>query len=129
MNIAVRTDDRFVKVDGINIRYLEEGSGVQPACALKYGLLAAQCFGESMDYVRRHQRRILGQYRAALHLDGVDGSFAANSATGTGIEVPFQPLEVYFGSGIQLHRYGVGRLPGIAGHGRAANAMDLMGAL
>ena len=36
MNIAVRTDDRFVKVDGLNVRYLEEGSGV-PAILLSYG--------------------------------------------------------------------------------------------
>ena len=33
MNIAVRTDDRFTNVDGLNIRYLEEGKGV-PAIML-----------------------------------------------------------------------------------------------
>ena len=48
MNIAVRTDDRFVKVDGCNIRYLEEGSGV-PAI-----LLHGSSLGSSADVFRRN---------------------------------------------------------------------------
>ena len=48
MNIAVRTDDRFVKVDGRNIRYLEEGSGV-PAI-----LLHGSSLGSSADVFRRN---------------------------------------------------------------------------
>ena len=36
MNVAVRTNDRFVNVDGLNLRYLEEGSGV-PAIGLGAG--------------------------------------------------------------------------------------------
>jgi 2-hydroxy-6-oxonona-2,4-dienedioate hydrolase len=48
MNIAVRTHDRFVKVDGLNIRYLEEGSGV-PAI-----LLHGSSLGSSADVFRRN---------------------------------------------------------------------------
>jgi len=48
MNIAVRTDDRFVKVDGRNVRYLEEGSGV-PAI-----LLHGSSLGSSADVFRRN---------------------------------------------------------------------------
>ena len=33
MNIAVRTHDRFIAVDGLDIRYLEAGNGV-PAILL-----------------------------------------------------------------------------------------------
>ena len=32
MNIAVRSDDRFVTIDGLNIRYLEEGAGCRRSC-------------------------------------------------------------------------------------------------
>jgi 2-hydroxy-6-oxonona-2,4-dienedioate hydrolase len=48
MNVAVRTDDRFVKVDGCNIRYLEEGKGV-PAI-----LLHGSSLGSSADVFRRN---------------------------------------------------------------------------
>src|SRR5580693_2629992 len=48
MNVAVRTDDRFVKVDGRSIRYLEEGSGV-PAI-----LLHGSSLGSSADVFRRN---------------------------------------------------------------------------
>jgi 2-hydroxy-6-oxonona-2,4-dienedioate hydrolase len=48
MNIAVRTDDHFVKVDGRNVRYLEEGSGV-PAI-----LLHGSSLGSSADVFRRN---------------------------------------------------------------------------
>ena len=43
MNVAVRSDDRFTKVDGVAIRYLEEGSGV-PAL-----LLHGNSLGSSAD--------------------------------------------------------------------------------
>jgi pimeloyl-ACP methyl ester carboxylesterase len=48
MNIAVRTKDRFVKVDGLKIRYLEEGSG---AAAI---LLHGSSLGSSADVFRRN---------------------------------------------------------------------------
>ena len=53
MNIVVRTNDRFVMVDGLNIRYLEEGSGV-PAI-----LLHGSSLGSSADVFRRNLR-VLG---------------------------------------------------------------------
>lgn len=48
MNVAVRSDDRFTKVDGLTIRYLEEGSGV-PAL-----LLHGNSLGSSADVFRRN---------------------------------------------------------------------------
>ena len=51
MNVAVRTNDRFVTVDGLNIRYLEEGSGV-PAI-----LLHGSSLGSSADVFRRNLQR------------------------------------------------------------------------
>ena len=48
MNIAVRIDDRFVKVDGLNIRYLEQGQGM-PAI-----LLHGSSLGSSADVFRRN---------------------------------------------------------------------------
>jgi 2-hydroxy-6-oxonona-2,4-dienedioate hydrolase len=83
MNIAVRTDDRFVKVDGLNIRYLEEGSGV-PAI-----LLHGSSLGSSADVFRRNLHA-LGRHgiRAiALDLlgfgksDAADGSGTAGGKT------------------------------------------------
>jgi 2-hydroxy-6-oxonona-2,4-dienedioate hydrolase len=53
MNIAVRSDDRLVSVDGLNIRYLEEGSGV-PAI-----LLHGSSLGSSADVFRRNLK-VLG---------------------------------------------------------------------
>src|SRR5262245_9738668 len=53
MNIAVRSDDRFVTVDGLNIRYLEDGSGV-PAI-----LLHGASLGSSADVFRRNLK-VLG---------------------------------------------------------------------
>jgi pimeloyl-ACP methyl ester carboxylesterase len=52
MNIAVRSNDRFAKVDGLNIRYLEEGSGV-PAI-----LLHGSSLGSSADVFRRNLRAL-----------------------------------------------------------------------
>src|SRR6185436_4155718 len=48
MNVAVRSNDRFVTVDGLNIRYLEEGSGV-PAI-----LLHGDSVASSADVLRRN---------------------------------------------------------------------------
>jgi 2-hydroxy-6-oxonona-2,4-dienedioate hydrolase len=50
MNIAVRTDDRFITVDDLKIRYLEEGSGV-PAI-----FLHGSSLGSSADVFRRSLR-------------------------------------------------------------------------
>src|SRR5262245_20366256 len=52
MNIAVRSDDRFVTVDKLNIRYLEEGSGV-PAI-----LLHGASLGSSADVFRRNLKAL-----------------------------------------------------------------------
>jgi 2-hydroxy-6-oxonona-2,4-dienedioate hydrolase len=74
MNIAVRTDDRFVKVDGCNVRYLEEGSGV-PAI-----LLHGSSLGSSADVFRRNLHA-LGRHgiRAiAIDLPGFGKSDAAD---------------------------------------------------
>src|SRR5712671_1462375 len=66
MNIAVRTDDRFVKVDGRNVRYLEEGRGV-PAI-----LLHGSSLGSSADVFHRNLRALgAGGVRAiAVDLPG-----------------------------------------------------------
>ncbi len=63
MNIAVRTDDRFVKVDGRNIRYLEEGSGV-PAI-----LVHGSSLGSSADVFRRNLHALGAQGIRAIALD------------------------------------------------------------
>src|SRR5258708_39634863 len=78
MNIAVRTHDRFVKVDGHNIRYLEEGSGV-PAI-----LLHGSSLGSSADVFRRNLAA-LGRHgiRAiAVDLPGFGKSDAADGLSG-----------------------------------------------
>ena len=77
MNIAVRTDDRFVKVDGRNVRYLEEGSGV-PAI-----LLHGSSLGSSADVFRRNLHA-LGRHgiRAiAVDLPGFGKSDAADGVS------------------------------------------------
>ena len=74
MNIAVRTDDRFVEVDGRSVRYLEEGSGV-PAI-----LLHGSSLGSSADVFRRNLHA-LGRHgiRAiAVDLPGFGKSEAAD---------------------------------------------------
>jgi len=63
MNIAVRTDDRFVKVDGRNIRYLEEGGGV-PAI-----LVHGSSLGSSADVFRRNLKALGAQGIRAIALD------------------------------------------------------------
>src|SRR6267154_2512379 len=83
MNVLVRIDDRFVKVDGRSICYLEEGSGV-PAI-----LLHGSSLGSSADVFRRNLHA-LGRHgiRAiAVDLpgfgksDAADGSSAASRKT------------------------------------------------
>ena len=78
MNIAVRTDDRFVKVDGRNIRYLEEGGGV-PAI-----LLHGSSLGSSADVFRRNLKALgtRGIRAIALDLPGFGKSDAADRMSG-----------------------------------------------
>src|SRR5436190_713566 len=48
MNVAIRMDDRFVTVDGLKVRYLEQGSGV-PAI-----FVHGSSLGSSADVFRRN---------------------------------------------------------------------------
>ncbi len=63
MNVLVRLDDRFVTVDGLRIRYLEEGSGV-PAI-----LLHGSSLGSSADVFRRNLRALGAQGIRAIAVD------------------------------------------------------------
>jgi pimeloyl-ACP methyl ester carboxylesterase len=63
MNVAVRTNDRFTTVDGLNTRYLEEGSGV-PAI-----MLHGSSLGSSADVFRRNLKALGGQGVRAIALD------------------------------------------------------------
>jgi pimeloyl-ACP methyl ester carboxylesterase len=63
MNIAVRTNDHFVTVDGLKIRYLEEGSGV-PAI-----LLHGSSLGSSADVFRRNLRALAAGGIRAIAFD------------------------------------------------------------
>jgi pimeloyl-ACP methyl ester carboxylesterase len=63
MNVIVRTNDRFVTVDGLNTRYLEEGSGV-PAI-----LLHGSSLGSSADVFRRNLRPLAEGGVRAISLD------------------------------------------------------------
>ncbi len=63
MNVAVRTNDRFVTVDGLNIRYLEEGGGV-PAI-----LLHGSSLGSSADVFRRNLRALSANGIRAIAVD------------------------------------------------------------
>jgi pimeloyl-ACP methyl ester carboxylesterase len=63
MNVAVRGDDRFTKVDGLAIRYLEEGSGV-PAL-----LLHGNSLGSSADVFRRNLRALGANGIRAIAVD------------------------------------------------------------
>jgi 2-hydroxy-6-oxonona-2,4-dienedioate hydrolase len=77
MNILVRTDDRFVKVDGRSIRYLEEGSGV-PAI-----LLHGSSLGSSADVFRRNLHALgrQGIRAIAVDLPGFGKSEAADGVS------------------------------------------------
>jgi pimeloyl-ACP methyl ester carboxylesterase len=63
MDVAVKTNDRFVTVDGLNTRYLEEGSGV-PAL-----MLHGSSLGSSADVFRRNLRALGTQGIRAIALD------------------------------------------------------------
>src|SRR3989442_356601 len=63
MNVAVRTNDRFVTVDGLTVRYLEEGSGV-PAI-----LLHGSSLGSSADVFRRNLRALSANGIRAIAVD------------------------------------------------------------
>src|SRR5688572_909701 len=63
MNIAVRSDDRFVAADGLNIRYLEDGSGV-PAI-----LLHGASLGSSADVFRRNLKALGAKGIRAIAFD------------------------------------------------------------
>jgi pimeloyl-ACP methyl ester carboxylesterase len=117
MNIAVRSDDRFVTVDGLNIRYLEEGSGV-PALLLHGASLGSSAdvfrrnlqalgangiraiafdlpgFGKSDatdDLSAKHKKTIILKFMDALKLDRaalVAHSASGNAAMGIALEHP-----------------------------------------
>jgi pimeloyl-ACP methyl ester carboxylesterase len=78
MNIAVRTNDRFIAVDGLNIRYLEDGTGV-PAI-----LLHGSSLGSSADVFRRNLPALAaGGVRAiAVDLPGFGKSDPAPDLSG-----------------------------------------------
>jgi pimeloyl-ACP methyl ester carboxylesterase len=63
MNIAVRSDDRFVTVEGLSIRYLEDGRGV-PAI-----LLHGASLGSSADVFRRNLRELGAKGIRAIAFD------------------------------------------------------------
>jgi 2-hydroxy-6-oxonona-2,4-dienedioate hydrolase len=75
MNIAVMTDDRFVKVDGRNIRYLEDGAGVAAI------LLHGSSLGSSADVFRRNLSALgrQGIRAIAVDLPGFGKSDAADA--------------------------------------------------
>lgn len=63
MNIAARLDERYVAVDGLNIHYLEDGSGV-PAI-----LLHGTSLGSSADVFRRNLRALGASGVRAIAVD------------------------------------------------------------
>jgi pimeloyl-ACP methyl ester carboxylesterase len=63
LDIAVRTNDRFVTVDGLNTRYLEEGTDV-PAI-----LLHGSSLGSSADVFRRNLRTLGAEGIRAIAFD------------------------------------------------------------
>ncbi len=79
MNVAVRTNDRFITVDGLNIRYLEEGSGV-PAI-----LLHGSSLGSSADVFRRNLRALgaNGVRAIAVDLPGFGKSSPSDDLSGS----------------------------------------------
>src|SRR6202166_4516337 len=79
MNIAVRTQDRFVEVDGRSVRYLEEGSGV-PAILLHGSSLgsSADVFRRNLHALGRHGiRAIAGDLPGFGKSEAADGLSAA----------------------------------------------------
>ena len=79
MNVAVRTNDRFITVDGLNIRYLEEGNGV-PAI-----LLHGSSLGSSADVFRRNLRALgaNGVRAIAVDLPGFGKSSPSDDLSGS----------------------------------------------
>jgi 2-hydroxy-6-oxonona-2,4-dienedioate hydrolase len=63
MNVAFKTNDRFVTVDGLNTRYFEEGSGV-PAV-----MLHGSSLGSSADVFRRNVAALGKQGIRAIAFD------------------------------------------------------------
>jgi pimeloyl-ACP methyl ester carboxylesterase len=109
MNIAVRTDDRFVKVDGRNVRYLEEGAGV-PAI-----MLHGSSLGSSGDVFRRNVSA-LGRHgiRAiAVDLPGFGKSEAPDATNAA----PAKTFVLRFMSALGLER------AALIGHSSAGSAV------
>jgi 2-hydroxy-6-oxonona-2,4-dienedioate hydrolase len=63
MNVAVRSNEHFITVDGLNVRYLEEGSGV-PAI-----LVHGTSLGSSADVFRRNLRALGASGVRAIAVD------------------------------------------------------------
>jgi 2-hydroxy-6-oxonona-2,4-dienedioate hydrolase len=78
MNVVVRTNDRFATVDGLNVRYLEDGGGM-PAI-----LLHGSSLGSSADVFRRNLPALAaGGVRAiAVDLPGFGNSDPATDLSG-----------------------------------------------
>jgi pimeloyl-ACP methyl ester carboxylesterase len=79
MNVVVRTNDRFVNVDGLDIRYLEEGDGL-PAI-----LLHGSSLGSSADVFRRNLRALgaNGVRAIAVDLPGFGKSRPSDDLSGS----------------------------------------------
>ena len=109
MNIAVRIDDRFVKVDGRNIRYLEQGQGV-PAI-----LLHGSSLGSSADVFRRNLTALGSQGIRAIALD-LPGFGKSDPPKETG-EAPDKTFVLRFMDALGLKR------AALIGHSSAGNAV------
>jgi pimeloyl-ACP methyl ester carboxylesterase len=112
MNIAVRTDDRFVKVDGRNVRYLEEGAGV-PAILLHGSSLgsSADVFRRNLSALGRHGIRAI-----AVDLPGFGKSDAPDPAGGA----PAKSFVLRFMDALGLAR------AALIGHSSAGSAVVSM---
>jgi pimeloyl-ACP methyl ester carboxylesterase len=109
MNIAVRIDDRFVKVDGLNIRYLEQGQGV-PAI-----LLHGSSLGSSADVFGRNLAALGSQGIRAIALDLPGfGKSHPPKESGTG---PDKTFVLRFMDALGLKR------AALIGHSSAGNAV------
>jgi 2-hydroxy-6-oxonona-2,4-dienedioate hydrolase len=109
MNIAVRTDDRFVKVDGLNIRYLEEGKGV-PAI-----MLHGSSLGSSADVFRRNLHALGAQGIRAIAVD-LPGFGKSDPPAESGV-APGKSFVLHFMDAIGLKR------AALIGHSSAGNAV------
>jgi len=79
MNVAFKTNDRFVTVDGLNTRYFEEGSGV-PAI-----MLHGSSLGSSADVFRRNVAALgkQGIRTIAFDLPGFGKTDASDDLSGS----------------------------------------------